>query len=87
MIEDVNYPARGEKTHDLFIAMEEVTRKIYTDQTGRFPHTSSRGMKYIMVINIYDANYVWGVPLKNRSAAEMLQAYKKVYSTLHAVPS
>jgi hypothetical protein len=38
-------------THKLFVTIKE-TGRIYTDQTGRFPVTSSRGNKYVMVLTI-----------------------------------
>lgn len=70
------------KTHNVFIVLQEVSGKIYSDQTGRFPHTSSRGMKYVMIFYIYDANYVQGIPIKNRSELEFLKAYQSVYDDL-----
>ena len=39
----------NERTHEVFLAVHEVSGKIYSDQTGRFPHTSNRGMKYVMI--------------------------------------
>ena len=35
----------NEKTHHVYIAMEDIEGKIYSNQTGKFPQTSSRGMK------------------------------------------
>ena len=55
----------NERTHEVFMAVHEVSGKIYSDQTGRFPHTSSRGMKYVMIFYVYDANYVKGIAMKN----------------------
>ena len=34
-----------ERTHQIFLKVTECSSKIYTDQTGRFPVTSSRGYK------------------------------------------
>ena len=45
----------------------EITGKIYTDQTGRFPVTSSKGSKYLMVLYDYDSNAILSEPLKSRS--------------------
>ena len=56
--------------------------KVYSDQTGRFPHTSNRGMKYVMVFYVYDANYVCGIPMKNRSTDEFMRVYRDMYSML-----
>ena len=43
-----------ERTHQLFLKVTEYSSKIYTDQTGRFPVTSSSGYKYIMIAYDYD---------------------------------
>ena len=34
-----------------------------------------------MIFYIYDANYIMGIPIKNRSEQEFLRAYKEVYMT------
>ena len=65
------------KTHVAFASIE-VTGKIYTDQTGRFPTPSSRGYKYILILYSYDANAILAEPLKSRTAEDILQAYKKL---------
>ena len=40
---------------------------------------SNRGHKYIKVFYMYDANFVKGVPVKNRHHQELLRAYEDVY--------
>jgi hypothetical protein len=44
-----------------------VTGKIFTDQTGRFPITSSRGNKYVMICYDYDPNNIIAEPLKSHT--------------------
>ena len=54
------------KTHDILcsvIATESIS-KSYSDQTGKFPITSSRGHKYIFVFYHFDTNTILGFPLK-----------------------
>jgi hypothetical protein len=68
-------------TQQLFAAITE-TGKIYTDQTGRFPVTSSRGNKYILVLYNYDTNAILTEPLKNRTGNEILRAYQKLHTYL-----
>jgi len=48
-------------------------QKIYTDQTDRFPTTSSQGSKYCFVLYSYDANAVLVEPIKSRAANEFWQ--------------
>jgi hypothetical protein len=40
----------------IYVKAIEATGQIYTDQTGRFPTTSSRGNKYVMILYHYDGN-------------------------------
>ena len=49
---------------------------IYSDQTGRFPKTSLRGNKYIMVMVEVDSNVILVEPMKSRQDDEMTRAYK-----------
>ena len=62
-----------------FLKSIKVTRNISTDQTGRFPVTSSCVSKYLMVLYDYDSNAIITEPLKSRGEQELL----RVYSTLH----
>jgi hypothetical protein len=74
----------GETTDHVYAAViiyDGVTGQIYTDQTGRFPVTSSRGMKYLMILYEYDANLIWAEPIKNRTGPTLVDAY----STLHTM--
>lgn len=51
------------KTHLIFALIVE-EGKIYMDQTGRFQKFSSKVIKYIMVIYLYDANTTLIVRIK-----------------------
>ena len=54
-------------TRQMFATIE-TTGKIYMDQTGRFPVTSSKGHQYILVLYDYDANAILTEALRNRTA-------------------
>lgn len=56
----------------VFAAIKDLG-KIYTDQTGRFPTTSSLGQKYVMILYDYDSNAIMAKPTKNRTGTEILQ--------------
>jgi hypothetical protein len=60
----------------------KMTGQIYNDQTGRFPITSSRGNKYIMVVYDYDSNVILTEPLKSHSKNELHRAYTKIHTYL-----
>ena len=44
----------------------EFTGKVSTDQTGRFPVTFHRGIKYPMVLYDHDSNAILAEPLTSR---------------------
>ena len=54
-----------ERTHQLFIKVTECSSKIFTDQTGCFPITSSRGYKYIVIAYYYDSNNILAEPIND----------------------
>ena len=72
-------PAR---THSVILQATDLAGKFYTDQTGRFPVTSSRGFKYIMVSYDYDSNAIHAEPMKNRSGPEILKRCTTIHNLL-----
>ena len=71
------------ETQDYYANIEDL-QKIYTDQTGRFPTTSSQGSKYCFMVYSFDANAVLVEPIKNRTANELLGAHAKLVQHLIA---
>ena len=70
------------RTHWVYQKAIEITGQIFSDQTGRFPVTSSRGNKYIMIVYDYDSNSILAEPLKSRSEHELVRAYTKLHTYL-----
>ncbi len=66
----------------IYVKAIEATGQIYTDQTGRFPTTSSRGNKYVMILYDYDSKAILAEPLKFKSEGEMIRAYTKLHEYL-----
>ena len=56
--------------------------KIYTDQTGIFPVTSSKDKIYIMVAFEADSNNIMAEPMKPREASELTTSYAKIHKML-----
>ena len=78
-----------EKQKDIFIAIYNTRETIYTDQTGRFPHASSRGYHYQMIVHKIDGNSIWVEPMKNKSQGEMIRARRAALFRMklqHIVP-
>ena len=72
------------KTHHCFASFVsfESTAKAYSDQTGKFPFTSSRGNKYLMIVYDYDSNAILQEPLKNKTSKELVRAWLKIHKRL-----
>ena len=62
------------KQEDIYIKIHNTNDTMYTNQTGRFPHISSRGNQYQMRAYHVDRNSIWVEPIKNRTEVEMIQA-------------
>ena len=62
---------KRKKKRDIYIKVYDMKEKIYSDQTGKFPKTSQRGNKYIMVMVEVDSNAILVEPMKSRNDDEM----------------
>ena len=80
-IEHFFLPQESHKTQEIFIALfaTDTHGVVYTNLMGKFPHQSSSGMKYILILYHYDSNAILLKTLRNRSDIETLKAYKDLY--------
>ncbi len=69
---------------DIYIKIHNATDTMHTDQTGRFPATSSRGNKYIMVLVKVNGNYIEAKPMKNKLEGLMIKAYLTLWNRFTA---
>jgi hypothetical protein len=76
--EVTHHPTPAKKMNDIFVKMYELSDETHTDQTGKFPVTSQRGYRYIMVGIHIDSNYIFCETMKNRTEGEMITAYQKM---------
>ena len=70
------------RTNSVYTKVVEVTGKTFTDQTGRFPVTSSKGNQYIMVLYDYDSSAILAELMKNRSKSELFRVYTWMHTYL-----
>jgi hypothetical protein len=70
------------RTNWVYQQAVEISGQIFSDQTGRFPVTSSKGNRYIMVVYDYDSNNILAEPLKSRNEHELVRAYTKLHTHL-----
>ena len=74
-----------ERKRDVYVKVYDATKRpMYADQSGRFPVTSSRGHKYIMIAVEMDGNYIDAEPLKSRSMKDLTKAYQAVWKRWEA---
>ena len=55
---------------------------VYSDQTGRFPIESYKGMNYVFVLYDYKLNAILLRPLKSRKDEDMVAAFQSAYEEL-----
>ena len=74
----------NEKTHDVCAIITPFDPKstAYSDLTGRFPHKSSRGNEYLLVVYDFDSNAILVEAIKNRTAKEITKAWEKIHLVL-----
>ena len=66
-----------------YIKTVELTKKLHTDQTGRFPVTSRKGNKYLLIAYDWDSNAILAYPLKSKSATKHLCTIKTLQQFLN----
>ena len=60
----------------------EAKNKGYMDLTGRFPHKSSSGNEYILIVYDYDSNAILAEALSSRRGAEIKRGWKVIHEKL-----
>ena len=64
------------------VSTKKFLSKSYSDQTGKFPTMSSRGNQYVFILYHYDTNSIHAVPIKNRQAAHIKNAWHDTFNLL-----
>jgi hypothetical protein len=82
-------PRTGKKHKDVYLRVFNATKKaMYSDQTGKFPITSARGNKYIMVAVELDGNYIDAEQIQSKKAKALTEAYQVIFNAgMQPVPS
>ena len=63
------------KEQDVYVGVWDLKNTTYSDQTGRFPYTSYKNNKYLMVMVEIDSSCILVEALEDRTAEEMQRAY------------
>ena len=64
------------RQHNIIITIHDMSRTLYTNQTRKFPHTSSRGNKYQMILHKINSNSTWVEPINNRNEGKIIIALR-----------
>jgi hypothetical protein len=74
------------KTNDVMCSITTLkdVAKEYSDQTGKFPITSSRSHKYIFVFYHYDTHAIIGIPIKSRNTTDICAAWLQAFEICKA---
>ncbi len=78
---------QGKKAQDVFTTIYNVRETMLSNQTGQFPTQSQQGNKYIMEMVKIDSNAILVKPMRNRTDAEMIQAYDALLTCLQQAES
>jgi hypothetical protein len=77
-------PPSGKCAHHIYVAVSDPdqTGKFFSDQTGRFIIPSSAGSTQPFILYDYNSKHIFAEPMKNKTAASILEAYKIVINKL-----
>jgi hypothetical protein len=77
-------PLREETTKNCYASFCDFhdLRKAYLDLTGKFPHVSTRGYQYFLLIYDYDSNAILVDILRTRQASEIKSSWIKLHTQL-----
>ncbi len=70
---DLVMPPHDSK-RDVLIMVYNLKNTVYTNQTGKFPHISSLGNQYIMILHDVDSNSSWAEALKKNTEGKLILA-------------
>ena len=72
----------NEKTNHVYMTITNLSGKIYSDQTGQLPVTSSQGNYYVTIFYIVNGSYIKFYPIKSQHRNKLLKAHEELYSYL-----
>ncbi len=77
--QEVSPPSKWNK---MMVKVVDLSKTMYSDQTGKFPYLSSKGMRYVMVAYHSRTNYIFVKPMKNWSEDQMILTYQKIFERM-----
>ena len=65
-MEEVPQLPNSNRSHRVYMTINDLNGKLYSDQTGRFPNTSNHGNCYVVIFFAFRGNYIKLYPLKSQ---------------------
>lgn len=72
----------NQPTEQCFVAIQQSTGMVFTDQPGKILQESLSGMNYIMILYNFDSNCILVEALKSRHTKAILEGYKVLHKRL-----
>jgi hypothetical protein len=69
------------RTHSMFLSTFPTKNTLYTDQTGAYPITSNREVKYLFCAYDYDSNKIFMRGLRNKTKEALIKAHQQIQIT------
>ena len=86
LTEQERTPVFKSKQRDIMVKVfgtnDELAMRVFAEQMGRFPKTSSRGNQYIMVLCEIDSGGILVEPLQSKTAGETTKAFDMLMDRL-----
>ena len=83
--EDTRDTKQIKNENDILIEVYNPKETMYTNQTGKLPHVSIQGNRYMMVLVHIGSDSIWVETMKNRTEGEMVLAIQRALKRMHAV--
>jgi hypothetical protein len=77
-------PTTLPQQNDIYIKTYDNRNTLYTNQTGKFPHDSSRGLQYQMILYHVNSNSIWVEPAKNKTKGKLILARSRALTCMKA---
>ena len=81
-MEEVPQLPNNNSSHHVYMTINDLDGKLYSDQTGRFSITSNRRNCYVVIIYAVDGNYIKSYPIKSHNRSQLLKYYDGLYAFL-----
>ena len=72
------------RANEFYTKVVNLSGKEHSDQTYRFPATSSKGNKHVMIACDYDCNAILAYPLKSKNLSDHLEAVKTIQQFINS---